>query len=57
MALIPHYFYGDFLLKEKKTDDAKTYPEKAFKAPARSGREIADNGHRRDITNDLAAIK
>lgn len=52
----PNYFYGDFLLKEKKTEDAKRYLDKALKAPPRPGREIADNGRRRDIVKDLAGI-
>ena len=52
----PNYFYGDFMLKEKKTDEAKRYLEKALKAPAREGREIADSGRRRDIAKDIALI-
>lgn len=52
----PNYFYGDFLLKDKKTEDAKRYLEKALKAPSRPGREIADSGRRRDIAKDLASI-
>lgn len=52
----PNYFYGDFLLQEKKTDEAKYYLEKALKAEARPGREIADSGRRRDITKDLNSI-
>lgn len=51
----PNYFYGDFLLKEKKADDAKRYLNKALKAPARPGREIADSGRRRDIAKALAS--
>lgn len=53
----PNYFYGDFLLQEKKTDDAKRYLDKALKAPDRPGREIADSGRRRDIAKDLASIQ
>ncbi|MEI7377483.1 TRAP transporter TatT component family protein [Dickeya chrysanthemi] len=53
----PNYFYGDFLLKEKKTDEAKRYLEKALKAPARPGRDIADSGRRRDIARDLASLQ
>lgn len=52
----PNYFYGDFLLQEKKTDEAKYYLEKALKAEVRPGREIADSGRRRDITKDLNSI-
>lgn len=53
----PNYFYGDYLLKEKKTDEAKDYLTKALKAPARPGREIADSGRRRDIERDLESIQ
>ncbi|EPY6886944.1 hypothetical protein ABLV87_23090 [Klebsiella sp. JB_Kp018] len=53
----PNYFYGDYLLKEKKTDDARRYLTKALNAPARPGREIADSGRRRDIERDLASIQ
>ncbi|HCM9673966.1 hypothetical protein M8R84_20305 [Enterobacter hormaechei] len=52
----PNYFYGDYLLKEKKTDQARLYLTKALKAPPRPGREIADNGRRHDIERDLASI-
>lgn len=53
----PNYFYGDYLLKEKKTDDARRYLTKALNAPARPGREIADSGRRRDIERDLTSIQ
>ncbi|CAH3743395.1 hypothetical protein I9Y19_000030 [Citrobacter freundii] len=53
----PNYFYGDFLLKEKKTGEGKRYLEKALKAPARQGREIADQGRHRDIAKDLESIQ
>ncbi|HDR2390390.1 TPA: tetratricopeptide repeat protein, partial [Enterobacter roggenkampii] len=52
----PNYFYGDYLLKEKKTDEAKRYLTKALKAQPRPGREIADSGRRHDIERDLASI-
>ncbi|MCW1828947.1 hypothetical protein OLZ31_19095 [Enterobacter asburiae] len=53
----PNYFYGDFLLKEKKTDEARHYLEKAIRAPARPGREIADSGRRREIARALATLE
>lgn len=53
----PNYFYGDFLLKEKKLIEAKRYLEKALKAPARPGQEIADNGRRQEIKRDLERIQ
>ncbi|WP_225084961.1 tetratricopeptide repeat protein [Pectobacterium colocasium] len=52
-----NYFYGDFLLKEGNADEAKRYLEKALHAPARQGRDIADNGRRREIGNALASIQ
>jgi len=53
----PNYFYGDYLLKEKKTDEARRYLTKALTAPNRPGREIADSGRRRDIARDLESIQ
>lgn len=53
----PNYFFGDYLLKEKKTDQARLYLTKALKAPPRPGREIADSGRRRDIEKDLQSIQ
>ena len=53
----PNYFYGDYLLKEDKPEEAKRYLDKALKAPGRPGREIADSGRRRDIAADLARLK
>lgn len=53
----PNYFYGDFLLKEKKTAEGKRYLEKALNAPLRPGREIADQGRHRDIAKDLESIQ
>ncbi|MEQ9843516.1 tetratricopeptide repeat protein [Pectobacterium brasiliense] len=52
-----NYFYGDFLLKEGKVDEAKRYLEKALHAPARPGRDIADSGRHRDIAKALATIQ
>ncbi len=53
----PNYFYGDYLLKQDKPDQAKPYFDRALKAAARPGREIADAGRRRDIESDLAKIR
>lgn len=49
----PNYFYGDFLLEQGRKADAKVYLQKALAAPARSGRESADKGRRRDIQQRL----
>ncbi|MFS2223796.1 tetratricopeptide repeat protein [Pantoea sp. B65] len=52
----PNYFYGDFQLKQGNKALAKIYLEKALKAPARPGREIADSGRHSDIAHDLAKL-
>jgi len=44
----PNYFYGEFLLEQKKPGEAMTYLERALQAPARPGRQIADAGRREE---------
>jgi tetratricopeptide (TPR) repeat protein len=44
----PNFFYGEFLLEQKKPDEALPYLEKALQAPARPGRQIADAGRREE---------
>jgi short-subunit dehydrogenase/tetratricopeptide (TPR) repeat protein len=50
----PNYFYGDFLLKQKKYDEAVTVLNKALAAPDRPGRAAADAGRRKEIKAALA---
>lgn len=45
----PNYFYGDFLVKVKRYDEAVTYLNKALQAPARPNRQVADSGRRAEI--------
>lgn len=45
----PNYFYADYLIQKNRKADAAVYLERALKAPARPGREIADAGRREDI--------
>lgn len=45
----PNFFYGDFLVQQKKYSDAVPVLEKALKAPDRPGREVADQGRRGEI--------
>ncbi len=52
----PNYFYGDFLIGEKRYAEARTYLEKALQAPARPGRAIADAGRRMEIQEKLVEI-
>lgn len=44
----PNYFYGEFLLEQKKPAEAIPYLERALQAPARPGRQIADAGRREE---------
>jgi len=51
-----NYFYGDFLLDEKELDQARSYLQKALAAAPRPGRELADQGRRKEINELLARI-
>lgn len=53
----PNYFYGDFLFRDGRTADAEAALKKALQAPARPGRESADEGRRKEINALLAKIK
>jgi tetratricopeptide (TPR) repeat protein len=48
-----NYFYGDFLLEQGEVGKAKEYLEKALSAPARPGRDDADQGRRAEIQHAL----
>jgi tetratricopeptide (TPR) repeat protein len=52
-----NYFYGDFLLEQGEYDKAVKVLEKALKAPARPGRDVADAGRREEIKLDIARAK
>lgn len=52
----PNYFYANFLVNQKRYTEARTYFEKAKKAPARPGRALADSGRQKEIDEALAAI-
>ncbi|GJM05789.1 MAG: hypothetical protein DHS20C09_17850 [marine bacterium B5-7] len=51
-----NFYYGDFLRKQKKYQQAQTFYEKALSAPARLDREAADKGRRREAEERLAEI-
>jgi tetratricopeptide (TPR) repeat protein len=53
----PNYFYADFLVKEGEHAAALPYLEKAARAPARPGREVADKGRRAEIDALMATAK
>ena len=44
----PNFFYGDFLVEQKRPGDALPYLERALEAPPRVGRQIADTGRREE---------
>lgn len=52
----PNFFYGDFLLHEKRYGEAKTYLEHALQAADRPGRELADAGRRQETKAALAKV-
>ena len=45
----PHFFYGEYLLDRGRHAEARSHLEAALRAPARSGRELADNGRRKEV--------
>jgi len=53
----PNYFYGDYLRSEKRYAEAKFYMEKALQAKPRAGRELADEGRRKEIQKALLNIE
>lgn len=53
----PNFFYGEYLHDRGRNAEAATYLEKALKAPARPGRELADSGRRQEIQALLAKVR
>lgn len=53
----PNYFYGDYLIHEKKYTEAIPVLEKALIAPDRPGRALADEGRRQEIRAALAIAR
>lgn len=50
----PNYFYGDYLLRQKRYEEATEALERALAARPRPGRELADAGRRQEIRAALA---
>lgn len=50
----PNYFYGDYLLEQKRYREAASYLEKALQAPDRPQRAVADEGRRTEARDKLA---
>ena len=53
----PNYFYGEFLYEQGEYAQSLQYLEKAAKAPARPGRELADKGRRAEIAALSAKVR
>lgn len=53
----PNFFYAEFLAEEGERERAIEHLQRALAAPARSGRELADNGRRTEIQNLLTILR
>lgn len=53
----PNYFLGDFLQNQGDWKGAAAALDKALAAPARPGREVADQGRRKEATALLAKVR
>ncbi len=53
----PNFFYAEFLAEEGEREQAIEHLQRALAAPARSGRELADNGRRTEIQNLLTTLR
>jgi tetratricopeptide (TPR) repeat protein len=51
-----NYFFGDYLIQEKRYKDAKIYLLKAKSAPPRPSRPLADAGRQKEISKALAIV-
>ncbi|SEQ62442.1 Tetratricopeptide repeat-containing protein [Amphritea atlantica] len=51
-----NYFYADFLMENKRYDEAKHYFEKALSASPRADRPVADAGRRHEIELAMAKL-
>lgn len=51
-----NYFYGSFLISEKRYAEARQYLQQAQQAVPRPGRALADAGRQEEIRQALAAI-
>lgn len=53
----PNFFYGEYLMDRERYAEARTHLETALKAAPRPGRELADNGRRKEITAMLEKLE
>lgn len=52
-----NFFYGDFLKKIRKFKEAEAMYLKALNAPARTGRNLADEGRRKETIERLEKVR
>ena len=52
-----NYFYGDYLMKQGEFTKAEEILNKALQAAGREGREVADQGRRKEIEEALNKLK
>lgn len=53
----PNFFYAEYLVETKQPEEAIPYLERALQAPARAGRQIADQGRREEAKALLARVR
>jgi hypothetical protein len=53
----PNYFYADYLYEQGRYAESLQYLEHAAQAPARIGRELADEGRRGEIAALTARVR
>jgi Tfp pilus assembly protein PilF len=53
----PNYFYGDFLMSQRRYEEAETALMKAQAAPSRPNRPLADAGRQNEIKVALLAVQ
>ena len=53
----PNYFYADYLCEQKQYSAARAALLKAQRAPDRPGRQLADEGRRREIAELLSQVE
>lgn len=52
-----NFFYGDFLLDQKRWQDAETALKHALDAAPRPGRALADSGRRQEVQTALQSVR
>ena len=53
----PNFFYAEYLVETKQPEEAIPYLERALQAPARAGRQLADQGRREEAKALLARVR